>query len=366
LNKIIEYLEDIISGERQGILPFLVKTDLLAIGGLCLGAVKLRRHLYSQGILQTKHLPCKVISIGNVVVGGSGKTPATIAIARLLKEHTDLKIAIASRGYRSKSKGYAVVSDGEKILLNPDEAGDEPYLIGQSLPDIPVVIGRDRFESGLMAVKNWGTQIVILDDGFQYLRLKRDVNIITMDSTKPFGFEHILPGGYLREPLSTLKNADIILLTRVDQCKNLKAIRDRLDKIAPSVARFESIHAPCSLLRMDTRQDVRLDDVKNQNILAVCGIANPLSFAETLRTLNPARSNLISFPDHHEYTPKDIQKIEQTASDTGADMIITTEKDAPKLNLINILPVLSLAIELRLVKPSAEKLIDIIRQKCNL
>jgi len=366
LNKIIEYLEDIVSGERRGIFPFLIKTDLLTISGLCLGVVKLRRRLYSHGILQTKHLPCKVISIGNVVVGGSGKTPATIAIARLLKEHTDLKIAIASRGYRSKSKGCAVVSNGEKILLDPDEAGDEPYLIGRSLPNIPVVIGKDRFESGLIVVKNWGTQILILDDGFQYLRLKRDVNIVTMDSTRPFGFEHILPGGYLREPLSTLKNADIILLTRVDQCKDLKEVRGRLDKIAPSVARFESIHAPCSLIRMDSRQDVKLSAVKDQNILAVCGIANPLSFAETLRTLKPAKLNLISFPDHHEYTPKDIQKIEQTASETGANMIITTEKDAPKLNSINTCPVLALAIELRLVEPSAERLIELIRQKCDL
>ena len=366
MNKIIEYLEDIVSGERRGILPSLIKTDLLVTSWLCLGVVKLRRRLYSQGILQAKHLPCKVISIGNVVAGGSGKTPATITIARLLKEHTNLKIAVASRGYRSRSKGCAVVSDGKNILLNPYEAGDEPYLLGRSLPDVPVLIGKDRFESGLMANQNWGTQIIILDDGFQYLKLKRDVNIVTMDATRPFGLDHILPRGYLREPLSTLKNADIILLTRVDQCKDLNSVRDRLDSIVPSVPRFESIHAPSSLIRMDTHQDVGLDAVKNKNVLSVCGIANPLSFTETIQTLNPAKLNQISFPDHHEYTIKDIKKIEQTAFDTGADLIITTEKDAPKLSSINILPVLSLVIELKLVEHSAERLIDIIRQKCEL
>jgi len=366
LNKIIEYLEDIVSGERRGIFPSFIKADLLVISWLCLGVVKLRRHLYSQGILQAKRLPCKVISIGNVVVGGSGKTPATITIARLLNKYTDLKIAIASRGYRSKSKDCAIVSDGKNILLDTYEAGDEPYLLGRSLPDVPVLIGKDRFKSGLMAVQNWETQIIILDDGFQYLKLKRDVNIVTMDATRPFGFDHILPRGYLREPLSTLRNADIILLTRVDQCKDLNSLRDRLDRIAPSILRFESIHAPSSLIRMDTHQDVGFNAVKNKNVLAVCGIANPSSFTETIQTLNPAKLNQISFPDHHEYTLKDIKKIEQTASETGADVIITTEKDAPKLSSINILPVLSLVIELKLVEPSAEKLIDIIRQKCDL
>lgn len=328
--------------------------------------VKLRRYLYSRGILQAKRLPCKVISIGNVVVGGSGKTPATITIARLLDKYTDLKIAIASRGYRSKSKDCAVVSDGKNILLDTYEAGDEPYLLGRSLSDAPVLIGKDRFKSGLMAVQNWETQIIILDDGFQYLRLKRDVNIVTMDATRPFGLDHILPRGYLREPLSTLKNADIILLTRVDQCKDLKSVHDRLDKLVPSVPRFESIHSPSSLIRIDTHLDVGFDAVRNQNVLAVCGIANPSSFTETIQALNPSKLNQISFPDHHEYTLKDIKKIEQTASNTGADVIITTEKDAPKLSSINIFPVLSLAIELKLMESSSEKLINIIRQKCEL
>ena len=366
MSKIIEYLEKIVSGERRGLLASFIKTDLLVASWLCLVAVKLRRYLYSQGILQTKRLPCKVISIGNVVVGGSGKTPATITIARLLKEKTGLNVAIASRGYRSKSKDCAVVSDGKEILLDPYEAGDEPYLLGRSLPDIPVLIGKDRFKSGLMAIQNWGTQIIILDDGFQYLRLKRNINIVTMDATRPFGFDHILPRGYLREPLSTLKNADIILLTRVDQCKDLNSVRDRLDNIFPSVPRFESMHAPSSLIRMDTHQDIGLDAVQNQNVLAVCGIANPLSFAETLKILKLAKLNLISFPDHHEYTPKDIEKIKQTAVEKSVDFIITTEKDAPKLDSINACPVLALAIELRLVEPSAERLVEIIKRKCNL
>lgn len=328
--------------------------------------VKLRRHLYSQGILQVKRLPCKVISIGNVVVGGSGKTPATITIARLLNKYTDLNIAIASRGYRSKTKDCAIVSDGKNILLDTYEAGDEPYLLGRSLPDVPVLIGKDRFMSGLMAIQNWETQIIILDDGFQYLKLKRDVNIVTMDATRPFGLDHILPRGYLREPLSTLRNADIILLTRVDQCKDLNSVRDRLDKLVPSVPRFESIHAPSSLIRMDTHQDVGLDAVQNQNVLAVCGIANPSSFAETLQTLKPTKLNIISFPDHHEYTLKDIEKIKQTAVEKSVDVIITTEKDAPKLDSIDACPVLALAIELRLVEPSAKRLVEFIQEKCGL
>jgi tetraacyldisaccharide 4'-kinase len=217
-----------------------------------------------------------------------------------------------------------------------------------------------------MAVRRWNSQIVILDDGFQYLRLARDVNIVTVDATRPFGFGHVLPRGYLREPLSVLNYADLILLTRVDQCKDLDSVRDRLTEIAPSAPIFESIYRPNSLCSLDTGQEMALDAIRGKNLLAVCGIANPASFVETLETLNPAKVELLSFPDHHSYPPRSIQAIRQRMAKSDVDFIITTEKDAQKLNAIEDHPVLSLTVELKLVGTSAGRFAELIRELCGL
>jgi len=328
--------------------------------------VKLRRWLYSKGVPLAKNLPCKVISVGNVAAGGSGKTPAVIAIARMFREHYDLSVAILSRGYRSQVRDSAVVSDGENILLKPAEAGDEPYLLSRSLPGVPILIGKDRVQTGLMAVRRWDSQIVILDDGFQYLRLARDVNIITVDATRPFGFGHVLPRGYLREPLSVLNHADLILLTRVDQCEDLDYVRNRLTEIAPSAPIFESIYRPHSLCSLDTQQDMALDTIRGKKLLAVCGIANPTSFVETLQALNPAKVDLLSFPDHHAYPPRSIESIRQSMAKSDADFIVTTEKDAQKLGVIEDHPILSLTVELKLVGASAGRFEELIRELCGL
>ncbi len=349
----IGYLESVISGKRRGFFPAILRFGLLLISWIYLGTVRLRRRLYSEGILRGKRLSCKVISVGNVVAGGSGKTPAVMAIAGMLKEHTSLRVAVLSRGYRSKARGIAVVSDGENVLMTADEAGDEPHLLGRSLPGVPVLIGKDRSQTGTIAVRKWDCGCVILDDGFQHLRLARDVDIITIDVTRPFGFDHLLPRGYLREPLSALKHADIILLTRVDQCKRLDVVHDRLAKIVPSVPVFESVHEPRSLRSLNTDQDVGLDAIRGRNILAVCGIANPTSFVDTLRSLEPKKVDLLSFPDHHTYPLHSIEKIRRKAVESNVDVIVTTEKDASKLGAITDHPVLSLTVELKLTGRTA-------------
>lgn len=359
-------MDSVISGEKKGILPSILKGEMLELSFFALASTKLRRWMYSCRLISTDKLPCKVISVGNVVVGGSGKTPAVIAITKLLNKHTDLKIAIASRGYKSRSKGINIVSDGKGILLNPDKAGDEPYLLGRNLTGVPVLIGKDRYKNGLIAIDKWGTDVLILDDGFQYLKLKRDVDIITMDSTKPFGLDYLLPRGYLRESLSTLRKADAIILTKADQCDNLDYIYERLDKISPKVPIFESVHAPSSLMHMDTSESVSFDKYKGCNILTVSGIANPKSFAKTLDFLNPSRLEIMAFPDHHNYSQKDIENIEQSAIKSRADIIIITEKDAPKLSKIKAIPVLTLAIELKLLGSAETDLLRLMSEKCNL
>jgi tetraacyldisaccharide 4'-kinase len=301
-----------------------------------------------------------VISIGNIVAGGSGKTPAVMAVVKMLEEHTDLNMAVLSRGYRSKIRRSAVVSDGDNILLTADEAGDEPHLLGRSLPSVPVLIGKDRYETGLKAIREWNCKAIILDDGFQYLRLARDIDIITIDATRPFGLDHLLPRGYLREPLSNLRHADIILLTRVDQCENLGLVRGRLAEVAPSVPVFESIYEPRSLRYLDTDQDMGLDAIRGKNVLAVCGIANPASFADTLCSLGTGKVELLSFPDHHRYPLSSNKRIRLKAEESDADVIVTTEKDAPKLKHIGDYPVLSLTVELKLVETQEERFVELL------
>ncbi len=362
----INYLEDVISGRQRGAFPAVLKLLLLLISWISLGVVKLRRWLYNRGMMQTSSLPCKVISVGNIVVGGSGKTPVVAYTARMLKDCSNLSVAVLSRGYRGEVSGPAAVSDGQKVVFGPVEAGDEAHMLARALPGIPVLIGKDRSITGFMAFRKWNCHAVILDDGFQHLKLARDVDIITMDATRPFGLDHLLPRGYLREPLSTLNRADLILLTRVDQCEDLDSVRDRLSVIAPSVPVFESVYEPRSLRSLATQQEVRLDAIRDRDILAVCGIANPLSFVETLKSLETAEVSLVAFPDHFAYPPRSIEAIRRKAAELKVDMIVTTEKDAPKLGSVEDHATLSLTVELKLVGATDEEFLEFILRGCGL
>src|SRR3989338_4045779 len=176
--------------------------------GIC---IKLRYFLYHTGIFKTKRLTCKVISIGNITVGGSGKTPMAIYLAKKLKEK-GRKVIILSRGYKGKVKGIGVVSDGGNILLDPEDAGDEPYLMAAKLKNIPVIVGKDRYKAGLYAIEKFNPDVIILDDGFQHIRLARDIDFLLIDLRKGFGNGHLFPLGMLREPLSGLKRGTFFLM----------------------------------------------------------------------------------------------------------------------------------------------------------
>jgi tetraacyldisaccharide 4'-kinase len=362
----INYLEDVISGRQRGAFSTVLELLLLLISWISLVVVKLRRWLYARGMMQTSSLPCKVISVGNIVVGGSGKTPVVAYTARMLKEHSNLSVAVLSRGYRGEVSGPAAVSDGQKIIFGPVEAGDEAHMLARALPGIPVLIGKDRSITGFMAFRKWNCDAVILDDGFQHLKLVRDVDIIVMDATRPFGLDHLLPRGYLREPLSSLNRADLILLTRVDQCGDLDYVRDRLSRIAPSVPVFEGVYEPRSLRSLDTQQEVGLDAIRDRDILAVCGIANPLSFVKTLKSLEPAEVSLVAFPDHFAYPPRSIEAIRRKAAELRVDVIVTTEKDASKLGSVEDHATLSLAVDLKLVRGTDEEFMELILRGCEL
>jgi tetraacyldisaccharide 4'-kinase len=309
-------------------------------------AVRARTFLYASGLFETKQLPRPIISVGNITVGGTGKTPLVMALSRGLMER-GIPTAILSRGYRGKKGSGPLVSDGQKILLSPEEAGDEPFLMAQALKGIPIFVGKDRFKNGQMALERFPIRGFLLDDGFQHLPLYRDLNIVLIDSHIGFGDGHLLPRGILREPLSSLKRADVFLLTKAEDPEACQPLKSTLRKIHPSSLIFHSHYEPLGMVYPDGRIDP-LHLLKGKRVLALSGIANPTYFSSLLRRCQAEVVEEMIFPDHHLYTAKDLTSILEKVKD--ADSIVTTEKDMVKLNSLSFdpLPLLALRIEMKI------------------
>ena len=276
------------------------------------GLVKFQLNLYRWGVKKQVKLDCFVISIGNITVGGTGKTPTAKLLARYIRD-LGYNIAILNRGYRAKWKGeVGVVSDGHTVFMTADEAGDEAYLLARSLPDIPVLIGTDRTVSGKYAVDNFNVDVVILDDGYQHWKLKRDLNIVLVDAINIFGNGHMLPRGTLREPLTHLNRADICLLTKVDQAAEgaCEEIRSTLAKYNNHALVVESTHKPLGFIEIGN-----LFSKEAKEILSIDTMST-----ESLR-----------FPDHHDYTEQEIREVMHQAEEQGAEAIVITDKDAVKI-----------------------------------
>ncbi len=206
--------------------------------------VSLRILLYQKGIFQSRSLPCKVISVGNITLGGTGKTPFVCWLAERIQGE-GYRVAVLSRGYKGNFSGsFSLVSDGERTLCDVRQGGDEPYLMAQKLKGIPVIVGPQRWISGRYAVERFRTEVVILDDGFQHLPLKRDLDLLLIDSSLPFGNGHLFPRGILREPLSGLSRADALILTKVGQSGNIKKIKENLSRKGLDQSIFQVDFAP--------------------------------------------------------------------------------------------------------------------------
>lgn len=321
-----------------------------------------RQWCYRIGIFPTKKLDCRVISIGNLVMGGTGKTPMTLWIAETLRDHGH-NPAIISRGYGGlASEGIHVVCDGHSILLSPEVAGDEPYMMAERLKNVPVLTSRDRYAAGRYAIDRFGVDTLILDDGFQHLALHRDLNILLCDQQKPFGNEHIFPAGHLREPVPAADRADVICFTRCSsngraEHHSLKLFLKRGGGRKKSILRTTPrVHC---LIRMDNLEAITSDFIRNRPIAAFCGIARPESFREFLKD---SRIVLFrNFPDHYSYTADDLQLMNDAAKKAGAEFILTTEKDAVKIaNHVFSLPVLKVRLTLEILegKDTLNKLLE--------
>jgi tetraacyldisaccharide 4'-kinase len=291
--------------------------------------VSLRNSMYDLGIFKQKRLPCKVISIGNIAAGGMGKTPTVIMLANLLKSK-GYRPAILSRGYGGEAKSPVnIVSDRSHILMGYVEAGDEPVLIAKSTVGIPVLTGPKRILTGQIAIKDMGADVLILDDAFQHRPIFRDVDIVLLNREKPFGNGFLLPRGPLRELPEALTRANLIIWK--DNVRDGRYPLYQEQGIGSFLPVLSVCLKPKSLARGNTENVLPLEYIRGKKICAFCGIGSPESFSETIESLGGTLVSFLPFPDHYRYSLKDISDIRRKSSATGAEIIMTTEKDGIRL-----------------------------------
>ncbi len=352
-----KYIYSIIIGKRRGLVPGLIRSLLFILAIVYCLVIRILTAFYS---LKQINLGCKVISIGNVTLGGTGKTSLVEFICCYLKSKGQ-KIAILTRGYK-RLDSYPTPDTRHTALpagrQTPSYAamGDEPYMLAKKL-GIPVLVDSDRVKSAKSACRDYNADMVILDDGFQQWSIKKDLEIVTIDATDPFGNFYCLPRGILREPLSSLSRADIFVITKTNLNPDVLDIKDFLSKINPRAAIFESVHKPkgfCALGRGN--QLLGLDTIKGKNVAIFSGIGDPDSFEELVNRLEGKVGLSLQFSDHYNYSQDDLDKIIKQARNKGINTIITTEKDAVRLSGLEIsdkyygIVFLVLIIELEITK----------------
>jgi tetraacyldisaccharide 4'-kinase len=295
--------------------------------------VYIHRQSFQLGWRARYGLPCRVISVGNLTVGGTGKTPLAMWLARWCLDQ-GWQVAVLSRGYGGQSGNVPhVVSPRQGKAQAWSTVGDEPYLLAQELPHVPVVVGKDRVRSGMYANCQFGTQVLILDDGFQHYRLARDLDLVLIDATNPFGHGSLLPRGILREPLQALQRADAVVLTRVELATdNLPAVCQRIRQWYPHGPIYHMKTTVEALSVRDAQSAEETLPLCGRRVVAFVGIGNPSAFAATLTQLGCEVAALLVFRDHHPYTLEDWQAIVETASQYDASGIVTTTKDDIRLD----------------------------------
>lgn len=336
--------------------------------------VSIRYLLYRTGLMRRYPLGIQVISIGNVTAGGTGKTPVTEIFARTLAAQ-GRKVAILSRGYRRKEAPLwrrlftqvveppLVVSDGKRVLLDSETGGDEPYMLASNLPGVAVVVDRNRVKAGRYAIKRLGCDTIILDDGFQYQKLRHSIEVVLVDSTNPFGNGNMLPRGILREPARHLKRADIIFLTK---CRgDVSAVREEIRRYNTKAEIVECNHAPKVLKDVWSREEYPLTWLKGKTTCTLSGIASPKGFENSLRHLGAKVIWCERYADHHRYASSEILYALNRTADMGADALVTTEKDAVRFPRFETSPVKCLYLRIAIeILNGAENFTSIINRIC--
>jgi tetraacyldisaccharide 4'-kinase len=307
----------LLAGEARGLGPALERLALRAASVPYELAVRLRNAAYERGWLRSERVPVPVVSVGNLTAGGTGKTPFVEYVARFYR-NLNRRVAILSRGYGGAGG-----------------CNDEARVLEQNLPDVPHLQGADRVALAQKALSEWKSDVLVLDDGFQHRRLARDVEIVLIDATAPWGHGYLLPRGLLREPPSSLWRADVVVLSRCDQApaEQRERLRRTIERIAPHKSFVETTHRPVELSNSDG-ENAPLELLRNGPAAAFCGIGNPEAFRRSLFDLGARLEDFRVYPDHHAYDRRDVEELHRWADGLPAGaLIVTTQKDVVKLRL---------------------------------
>ena len=369
-NAFEQFTVDVIFGRREGVGASIYAAFLQALSYLFSGVAQARLWLYRNRILHDQPLGCLVVVVGNLTVGGTGKTPIMEKFARALRDR-GRKVAILSRGYKSKPTPLwkklwyrlshtaepppRIVSDGVNVLLDSETAGDEPYMLARNLPGVIVLVDKNRVKAGTYAIKKFGCDTLVLDDGFQYLPLKGRLNLLLVDKTNPFGNGHLLPRGVLREPVKHLRRASYVFLTKSDGERDpeLEAI---IEEHNPGVNVIECAHRPQYLQRLGSDERQPLEFLRGKKVGAFSGIAVPESFEKFLRDLGGEIMFARRFLDHYRFAYEDFVEIFSAALAKKVAFIVTTEKDAVRIpvDLPCPVPVYYLRLEIEIIRGAAD------------
>ena len=308
----------------------VVTAGLTALSVVYRGALALRDRAYRWGILRTGRLPCPVISVGNLTLGGSGKTPTVEAVVRALREigqDAGARPAVVSRGYGRTSRGVHVVSERDGIHADVRTAGDEPLLLAERLPGVPVVVGENRYEAARVAVERCGATAIVMDDGFQHRTLAKDLEVVVVQGRAPWGNVRVFPRGTLREPLAALGRAHAVVVTNPPDTDSVDAVTRTVRRFNARAAVLAAHYRLEDAVEAQSGRRVPVADLAGRRLMAFAGLGSPQGFADTLEAAGVRRVGFAEFPDHHWFTPGDLDQLAREARASSAQGLITTEKD---------------------------------------
>lgn len=374
------YVLEVIFNRRQGNRADALRGVLHGLSRVFESAIKLRRSLYDMRIMRDRTLGVQVIAIGNLTVGGTGKTPVVEKFARALKNQ-GRKVAILSRGYRSKPAPFwvrmkrkmlfqedvtppRIVSDGSSLLLDSASAGDEPFMLATNLKDVIVLVDKDRVKAGRYAIERYGCDTLLLDDGFQYWKLQgRRTDIVLIDSQQPWGNSFLLPRGILREPPRHLRRAHTVFITKCDG--QTEPLRKEIHRLNPTARIIECVHHPLYFEDCFTGERVDLDYLNGRKIAAFSGIAQPESFENSLINLGGNLVYTKRYADHHRFSQQEILNVINRSKIRQAEVILTTQKDAVRIARLDRrdLPILFMRVEIKIIS-GANNFDDCVRKIC--